>query len=136
MKLILVDDNLSFLEVLKFFIENKLGHQVIAEANNGEEFLALGNIGEAEVILMDLIMKKTDGIEAAKKAILRFPDLKLVAMTMNTEKAVKDRLKETGFKGVISKNEIFVFLESILQSVYSNKVEFSEIIKSTMGSRD
>jgi DNA-binding NarL/FixJ family response regulator len=136
MKLILVDDNLNFLEVLKFFVEYKLGHQVIGEAHNGEEFILLQNIVEADVILMDLIMKKMDGFEAAKRASVIYPDLKMVAMTMNTEKAVQERLKETGFRGVVSKNEIFVLLDNVLEAVVSGGYVFRGSAKDSSLSTD
>jgi DNA-binding NarL/FixJ family response regulator len=126
MNLILVDDNLNFLEVLKFFVENKLDHRVIAEAKSGEDFLELKNICEAEVVLMDLIMEKTDGFEAAKLVQLRFPKIKILAMTMNTEKAIRCKLIETGFKGVILKTDMFSSLETILQAVCCDENVFHD----------
>jgi DNA-binding NarL/FixJ family response regulator len=124
MKLILVDDNVHFREDLKFFIENRLIHDVISEANNGEDFLRLENIDEADIILMDLLMEKLNGFEAAKKILRRFPHLKIIAMSMNTEQTIQARLCEAGFKGFINKSEIFACLEAALQSVYSNKTDF------------
>jgi DNA-binding NarL/FixJ family response regulator len=131
MKLILVDDNQQFLEDLKFFTEKKLNHRVIGEAGSGDAFLALKNIGKADVVLMDLIMAETDGFEAAERILRVLPGLKILAMTMNTEKAIRCRLIETGFRGVISKTEMYSTLETILQSIYNGEVAFSELIKKT-----
>jgi len=126
LKLVLVDDNLLFRDDLKFFLENKLLHTVIAEATSGEEFLALENLCEADIILMDLTMETMDGFEATKKILCHFPHLKIIAITMNTENVVLSKLLETGFKGFIFKTEIFKSLEIVLQSVYSEGVIFSD----------
>jgi DNA-binding NarL/FixJ family response regulator len=121
MKLVLVDDNLQFREDLKFFLQNKLNHTVIAEASSGEESLALNNLDQADVVLMDLSMERMNGFEAAKKIIWNFPMSRIVGMTMYKENLVMWELIETGFRGFIFKTEIFRTLELVLQSVYADQ---------------
>jgi DNA-binding NarL/FixJ family response regulator len=126
LKLVLVDDNAHFREDLRFFLENRLAHTVIAEATNGEEFLALRNLDEADIILMDLSMEQTNGFDATRKILWDFPNLKIIAVTMNPENVALQKVIETGFKGFIFKTEIFKSLENTLQSVYANGYAFSE----------
>jgi DNA-binding NarL/FixJ family response regulator len=126
LKLVLVDDNAHFREDLRFFLENRLGHNIIAEATSGEEFLALGNLGEADIILMDLSMDNMNGFDATKKILESMPHLKIIAITMNVENLVLQKVIETGFKGFIFKTEIFKSLEAVLQSVYDDGYAFSD----------
>lgn len=126
LKLVLVDDNNLFRDDLKFFLENKLLHVVIAEAASGEEFLALKNLSEADIILMDLSMDPMSGFEATKKILWDFPDLKIIAITMNSENVLLMKLLETGFQGFIFKTEIYKSLENVLQSVYYDGVVISD----------
>jgi len=126
MKLVLVDDNIDFGEDLKFFLENKLSHTVIAIASGGEEFLALENLGEADIILMDLSMEPMNGFDATKTILLNYPLLKIIAITMSLENVVLPKLIGAGFKGFIFKTEIFKSLETVLQSVNSGGVVFSD----------
>jgi DNA-binding NarL/FixJ family response regulator len=125
LKLVLVDDNTHFREDLRFFLENRLIHNVIAEAASGEEFLALENLCEADIILMDLSMEKINGFIATKKILGSLPHLKIIAVTMNAENVELQRVIEAGFKGFIFKTEIFKSLESVLQSVYADGYAFS-----------
>jgi DNA-binding NarL/FixJ family response regulator len=125
LKLVLVDDNTHFREDLRFFLEDRLVHTVIAEAASGEEFLALRNLGEADIILMDLSMERVNGFDATKKILLSLPRLKIIAITMNNEHVSWRNLVEAGFKGFIVKTEIFQSLEKTLQSVYSGGYAFS-----------
>lgn len=124
MKIALIADNIHFRDDLKFFIENKLVHSVIAEAANGEEFLESGNGYEADVVLVDITLDKIGGFDVAKKALINYRHLKIIAITMNAEAVVVARWFETGFKGFILKTEIFKSLETVLQSVYSDEFVF------------
>ncbi|MCX6277603.1 MAG: response regulator transcription factor [Bacteroidetes bacterium] len=126
MKIALIADNIHFREDLKFFIENKLVHNVISEAANGEEFRKSGNGYKADVVLMDITLDKIGGFDVAKKTLINFPQLRIIAITMNTEAVVMAKLFDTGFKGFIFKTEIFKTLETVLQSVYSDEFVFSD----------
>ena len=63
-KLLIVDDNINLIDMLKeFFLQtNKI--KVVAEAYNGEDGLALieKEKGNFDVVLLDLIMPKKDGL--------------------------------------------------------------------------
>lgn len=124
MKLIIVDDNSEFRENLKFFLEFKLNHIVIAEAASGEEFLALNEsiIREADIILMDIMMNQISGIEATRRITWLHFNLKIIAVTMHIEKVFLDQIIEAGFKGFVLKTNIFNTLESTLNDVCFGKM--------------
>ncbi len=117
MKTIIVDDNVSFRSSLKDYIENKLGYEVIAEASDGVDFLGLPNLPDAEMILMDIAMEIMDGFEATKLALWRYPQLKIIAVTMHSEKVFLVKLIQTGFKGCVFKPDIFDSLQKAILTV-------------------
>jgi DNA-binding NarL/FixJ family response regulator len=129
MKLILVDDNIHFRDDLKFFLENKLVHQVIAEVENKEDLYALGNLSEADIILMDLALENLNDFNERKKILMYFPQLKIIAMIMKTSNAILQKVRENGFKGYLFKTEIFTSLETVLQSVCTDKFVFPDKTK-------
>ncbi len=124
MKLIIVDDNGEFRENLKFYLEHRLNHVVIAEAASGEEFLALNEtiIREADIILMDIMMNQVSGIEAARRITWLHFNLKIIAVTMHIEKVFLDQVIEAGFKGFVLKTNIFNTLEKTLNDVFYGKL--------------
>ncbi len=67
MKLMLAGDNENFRDDLKYFIENKLDHNVVAEATDVEELLTLPTLSEAEIILLDITVEKKKYIDTVKK---------------------------------------------------------------------
>ncbi|NOQ24203.1 MAG: response regulator [Bacteroidales bacterium] len=127
MKILIVDDNDQFREDLSFFLEHNLKHKIIAEAANGEEFLELGNIIEADIILMDLNMKEINGFESTKKILWQYPLLNIIAITMDYNNAILDKLIETGFKGFVYKTNIYEMLEMAIQTVNSGKLFFKKL---------
>ncbi len=130
MKLIIVDDNSEFRDNLRFFVEQKLNHIVIAEAASGEEFLALSEtiIREADIILMDIMMNKLSGIETTKRITWIHFNLKIIAVTMHIERIFLDQIIEAGFKGFVLKTNIFNTLEKTLNDVSYGKLHIDETL--------
>lgn len=128
MKIIIVDDNDTFKDGIKYFIEQIPNYTVIAEASNATEFLSLSNITNADIILMDIVMPETSGIEASQKILWQYNYLKIIAVTMFTNKAYLEELIDAGFKGCIYKAEIYNKLEKAIETVQNGKLYFSEEI--------
>ncbi len=128
-KIIIVDDNPTFLEGLRFFLENKEKYQIIGQANDGKNFLNLKDINSADVILMDLTMPGINGLKAAKIILNDYPELKMIAITMYQEKAYLVRLIESGFKGCVFKSKLYEKLEEAMQSVLNGNLYFPKNLK-------
>jgi DNA-binding NarL/FixJ family response regulator len=127
-KIIMVDDNIPFRTNLKKYIESDLNCSVIAEASNGREFLEIPSIYLADVILMDIAMEEMDGIEATKKALWKHPNLKIIAITMHSEKIYLIQLIEAGFRGCVFKPDIYNQLALAMDTVMKGKIFMSDTI--------
>ena len=125
-KIILVDDQPIFREGLKLYLENELGHTIIAEANNGKEFLQLSNIHKADIIIMDIEMPEINGLEASKIILDRFSYLKIIAITMYQDKAYLKDLVERGIRGFIHKSAAFENVNEVMDMVYENQFSFPD----------
>ncbi len=125
-RVFIVDDHEIFRNGLKMVI-NKLGYaKVVAEADDGADFLEQLDTTEADLILMDIEMPVMNGIEATKKAIEKYPDLKIIALTMFKEDAYIQSMIEAGVKGFLIKNIRKEVLDRALQAVYNGKTYYSE----------
>ncbi|NOQ23851.1 MAG: response regulator [Bacteroidales bacterium] len=126
MKIIVVDDNKTFREGIKFYLKNMLLHNVIATAADGLEFLQLKNLNEADIILMDIEMPNMNGVETVKKALWRNSNLKFIAVTDYTDKAYLLELIGAGFKSCVFKSNIYEGLKEAITSVMNNELFFPE----------
>ncbi|WP_075313460.1 response regulator [Bacillus wiedmannii] len=66
-KLLLVEDHHIVRRGLVFFLKTREEFEIVGEAENGEEALTFIQTERPDVVLMDLLMPKMDGIEATKR---------------------------------------------------------------------
>ena len=128
MKVIVADDNPTFLEGIKYFLQKDKTHQVIASVNNGKELLNLPAKQEADVILLDINMPEINGIETAKELVWNYPYIKILAITMYQDKVYLRELIEAGFKGCVFKTDLFNQLPIALKTVAEGSIYFPENI--------
>ena len=102
-KAILVDDHPVFREGIKFLISTKNFVDVVAEANNGKEFLNILPNFTPDIILMDIDMPEMNGIEATKKAMEKNPSLNILALTMFGDQIYYQKMIQAGVKGFLLK---------------------------------
>lgn len=124
-KIIIVDDHLLFREGMKLLIEDEGMGKVIAEANNGEEFLKLLDKFMPDLVLMDIEMPVMNGLEATLKAKLKYPDIKILVITMLGEKEHYTDLINAGALGFVLKTSGKEELERAIRMVTSGECYFS-----------
>lgn len=124
--IIIVDDHKIFRKGLRFLLDDMENIKVVAEAENGEEFLNLLEISTADIVLMDINMPKMNGIEATIEALKQFPNLKVIVLSMHGEEQYYDSMVEAGVKGFLLKNSDVDELSTALQTVASGGSYFSQ----------
>jgi len=105
-KIFIVDDHNLFRSGLKFILSQFNNLEVIGEASNGKEFLVfLENLSDLpDIILLDINMPIMNGIEATKIALKKFPNLKIIVLSMYGETEYYNTMIDLGVKGFILKD--------------------------------
>jgi NarL family two-component system response regulator LiaR len=80
-KVLLVDDHAIVRQGLRTFLELQDDIEVAGEAENGVEAVELAQQLGPDVVLMDLVMPKMDGIEATRRICALHPGTKVIALT-------------------------------------------------------
>jgi DNA-binding NarL/FixJ family response regulator len=80
-RVLIVDDQALFREVLHTLLSVQTDLQVVAEARNGEEALRLAAAHEPDIILMDLHMPILDGVAATRRLQSSQPAIKVIVLT-------------------------------------------------------
>jgi len=124
--IMIVDDHEIFRSGLKTVINKIKNTRVIAEASNGRDFLSLLETVTPDIVLLDIEMPVMNGVEATKNAIAKYPDLKIVALTMFNNKEYLESMLEAGAKGFLLKNINSEDLERAIETVMKGNNYYSE----------
>jgi DNA-binding NarL/FixJ family response regulator len=103
-RVILADDHLVVRAGLKALLATNKDIEVVGEAANGREALALVERLKPQVAVLDLDMPVMDGVAATKEITKATPDTKVLILTMHTEDEYLVTLLEAGAAGYLVKN--------------------------------
>ncbi len=103
-RIILVDDHSLFRNGLRGLLEHCAGCHVVGEAASGEEFLAMIDSVEADIVFMDFAMPGLDGAQTTERALARHPELRIITLSMFGEESYYSRMVEAGARGFLLKD--------------------------------
>ena len=85
-RIVLVDDHQVLRDGIRRSLEDA-GEEVVGEAGDGEEAVAVVAQTRPDVVLMDLEMPVLDGVESSKRILAQFPTTMVVVLTMHEDVA-------------------------------------------------
>jgi len=124
-KVMLVDDHKLFRKGLRMLIDTLNRFEVTFEASTGVEFLEILNHDVPDIVMLDIAMPEMDGIEAARLALLKYPDLKIITLSMFGEQDYYFKMVDAGVKGFLLKNSDFTEVKMALETVIEGGNYFS-----------
>src|SRR5438093_8684234 len=101
MRILIAEDETIIRLDLKQLLE-RAGYDVVAEAKDGEEAVALARSEEPELAILDVKMPKLDGIEAARRILEERP-VPIVMLTAYGQQELVARAVEAGVFGYLVK---------------------------------
>lgn len=131
----LVDDHSLFREGLKFLLLQSNFIADVEESENGRIFLEKLDATKPDIVIMDIQMPEVDGITASKLALEKYPDLKIIALSMFSEEEYYTKMIDVGVKGFLLKNSQFEDVQKAIVEVYEGNNFFSpEILEHIISS--
>jgi len=118
-KVIIVDDKEVFRKSLIESLKSIGGVEIIAEAENGEEFLELLKTKQPDIVFMDIEMPVMNGIDATEKALEQYPALLIIGLSMYDNESYVDKLIKVGARGYLLK-------ESDNHKLFETIIEFPQ----------
>jgi DNA-binding NarL/FixJ family response regulator len=113
-KLLIADDHQLFIDGLHMLLDNEDHIQVVGQALNGEEVLAVLGAQEVDIVLLDINMPDTDPLALVKTIRAKHRRTKIVILTMYHGTRYYSKLIRHGIDGYLYKSEgKAVFLEAI-----------------------
>jgi DNA-binding NarL/FixJ family response regulator len=103
-RVILADDHLVVRAGLKALLSTSKDIEVVGEASNGRDAIALIERLSPHVAVLDLDMPQMDGLTATKELVERNSATRVLILTMHTEDEFLVNLLEAGAAGYLVKN--------------------------------
>lgn len=117
-RIIIADDHSVVRSGLRLLLQSSPDFTVVAEAEDGEEAVALVDRHKPDVVIMDISMPKLNGIEATGIMKQSSPDLKIIILTVHEDEEYVYQMLRAGASGYVlksaGKKEIFAAIESAL----------------------
>jgi DNA-binding NarL/FixJ family response regulator len=127
-QVVLADDHDLVRSGIKALLSTVEGVQVIAEARNGNELLQLLESVKPDVVMTDISMPGMDGITAIAEIHTRFPDVRVIVLSMYDTVDFVKRAVANGACGYLMKDAPPFELEQALRSVMATGSYFSAAV--------
>ena len=102
-RVMLVDDHPITRRGLSEVLEDEGGVEVVAQAADGEEAVTRAEETRPDIIVMDVMMPKKDGVEACRDILDLLPDTKVLMLTASTEDDAVIESIAAGASGFVQK---------------------------------
>ena len=120
-RVLLIDDHKIIRDGLRSLLEKETDMVVAGEAENGRKALQLTRKLDPDVIIMDVSMPDLNGIDAARQILADQPGVKVVALSMHSEKQYVEGMLRAGVSGYLLKDTAFEELVKAIRIVCAGK---------------
>jgi len=103
---VIADDHAILRAGLRMLLNQQPDIKVVGEAENGEHALEQVRLNKPDIILMDISMPGTGGVEATAEIRRKSPQTRVVILTMHAESAYLDSVLAAGASGYVLKRSL------------------------------
>ncbi len=122
------DNHAIFREGIKVLLSSRPQFEVVSEGEDGLQVINAVKRNPPDLVLLDLTMPKMNGLDAIKSLKSRFPEIKIIVLTLhNTEEHIHAAL-EAGADGYVLKEANYSELELAINAVLKNQVFLSPAV--------
>jgi len=131
-RLLIVDDHQMLLDGIRALLQDENQFEIIAEAHNGTQALSILKENEIDIVLTDINMPEMDGITLSQKIHSEYPDTKIIALSMFSERQTIRDMVDAGVSGYILKNTGKEELVSALTKIAAGGLYFGDEVTNEM----
>ena len=131
-KLIIADDHQLFIDGIKALLKSEKEISITGEALNGIDVISRIEENLPDIVLLDINMPGMDGLETTRELKKRFPQVKIIILTMHNQHEFISGLVSEGALGYILKNTGREELVQAIKTVYTGQAFFSKAVTETI----
>ena len=120
-RVLLVDDHTMVRQGIRSVLDHYPNIEVVGEACNGEEAIAAATALKPTIVLMDINMPKMNGIDATTAIKARFPDMRIIGLSVHAGGANEKAIIQAGASMLLTKeaavDELYQAIERVIREV-------------------
>lgn len=124
-RVLIADDHQILREGLRSLLDKEPDIEVIGEASNGRGAVALARELKPDVVVMDVAMSDMGGIEATRQLTAKTPGVKVIALSMHSDRRFVAGMLGAGALGYLLKDSAFDELAHSIRTVITNEIYLS-----------
>jgi len=114
-KILLADDHAIIRQGLRSLLEKESEIEVVGEAEDGRKALRLVRELAPDIIVMDITMPNLNGIDATRQIVSSYPKVKVIALSIHSNKRFIADMLKVGASGYILKECLF---DELVQAIH------------------
>jgi DNA-binding NarL/FixJ family response regulator len=131
-KILIVDDHQMFIEGIRALLRKEAHMQFVGEANTGEAALALLETTPADILITDISMPSMDGIALTREVKQKWPDIKVLVVSMHNDPTVIGEILLAEAEGYILKNTGKAELVAAIHQLMNGGTHYSPSVLATL----
>lgn len=133
-KIAIVDDHKLVSKALENMISYNPNFDVIMNSANGQDFLEKLRVAQdfPDVVLMDINMPIKNGIETTAEITKEFPQLKVIALTMEDHEGTIIKMLKAGAKGYLLKDMSPDILFDAIDIVHKKGIFYTDLVTQSL----
>jgi DNA-binding NarL/FixJ family response regulator len=127
-RIVLADDHTVMRNGLRLLLERQPNLQVVGEAADGRQAVALTEAEHPDVVIMDIAMPNLNGIEAARQIVNHSPKTAIAILSMHSDESYVIRALKAGARAYLLKDSAEADLLAAVRALTEGKSFFSPAI--------
>ena len=117
LRILLADDHEAFRQRVRKLLRNTPGIELVGEAENGEEAVRLTAELKPDIVIMDVVMPRLNGLEATRRIRREFPSVEVIALTLHGDSGFRRAMLNAGASTYLLKDNVGHELPRTLRSI-------------------
>lgn len=126
--ILLAEDHMIVREGLRALLKLETDFEVVGEAENGRQAVALASKLCPDVVVMDIAMPLLNGLEATRQILQSSPSTKVLVLSAHNDDAYVEQVMALGASGYLIKQTAAHVLPEAIRAVHKGNPFFSPII--------
>lgn len=131
-RVLIADDHGVVRKGLRFLLQNQPLIEVVGEAGDGRQAVAMAGELLPDIVLMDVAMPNLNGIDAAAQIVGQNPQIGIIMLSMHSDEGYLLRALSVGVRGYLLKTDAESQLPDAVQAVSRGRPYFSPSITKTL----